>query len=243
MKYSIYPVILVILLLSTSVDRGVAQPAQLSGLWLVEKVSAGDREMTPIAKWTRINPDGTYESGNGWLQSAQGSWTYDSGKKHFLPTQTDGIDDPYGAFSVSFEDDNMLWKRNEEGMEVTVSWHPIEQPPQAPADKVQGLWDLASATEGGQSILKQLDPQNQKYVFLRWDRIYVERTAAGERGTGFWHMGAHSPKITLLSHSKGQQPESWSVSISEEGQMIWTGASDANSGQTLTYERLNQFPE
>ena len=36
----------------------------------------GEMELTPIAKWTQINSDGSYESGNGWLKNSEGQWTF-----------------------------------------------------------------------------------------------------------------------------------------------------------------------
>lgn len=51
--------------------------AQATGLWEVTKVIVGQEEMTPVAKWTQINKDGTFETGNGWLQNGNGTWTFD----------------------------------------------------------------------------------------------------------------------------------------------------------------------
>ena len=53
------------------------------GLWEVVEVSVGNKKMTPIAKWMRINKDNTYESGNGWTQNSIGTWTFDEKKKEY----------------------------------------------------------------------------------------------------------------------------------------------------------------
>lgn len=215
----------------------------LHGLWLMEHVQIGDQEMTPVARWTRILADGTYESGNGWLKSSEGTWTYNETDKAFLPKETNGITDPYGAFTVQPSEDGMTWSRVEDGMEVVVTLKPIDELPKAPSDNVQGLWDLVDAAEGEASALERIDPDGAHYLFIRWDRIYIERDAEGNRGSGYWHMDGHNPVMTLLSHQERQEPQSWNVSFDQQDNLVLKGASDSNRDQTLTYTRIIEFPE
>lgn len=220
----------------------IAQP--ITGLWEVTKVTAGDQEMTPVAKWTRIHGDGTYESGNGWLQNAVGQWSYDPTTNGFRPVEDNGIIDPYGPFTVRFqeEDEAMIWQRQEDGMEVTVFLHKIDKLPMSPADKLRGLWDLKQATEEGTDITSTFDPEDKYYLFIRWDRIYLERTPLGERATGYWHINAHRPEITFMSHTTDKQPEMWRVLV-EDNELQLTGLSDSNNKRVLTFSRINEFPE
>ena len=48
--------------------------SKIEGLWEIEKVKVGDKEMTPIARWVRLNPDKSQKSGNGWFQHSIGTW-------------------------------------------------------------------------------------------------------------------------------------------------------------------------
>lgn len=112
---------------------------RIAGLWHITHVQAGDQEMMPVAKWTRISGDGTYESGNAWLKSSEGTWSFDDQNKTFLPEEMNGLVDPYGAFSASFDGEKMIWNRNEDGVRVIVSLARIEALPKAPADNVLGL--------------------------------------------------------------------------------------------------------
>jgi hypothetical protein len=217
--------------------------SELPGLWLIEHVQVGDQEMTPIARWTRIHPDGTYESGNGWLKSSEGTWVFDPVKNTFLPQETDGLIDPFGPFNIRLAEEYMTWSREEDGMNVVVTLQKIEELPQAPADQVQGLWDLTDATKDGSSIIQTFDPQNSRYIFIRWDRIYVERNAEGVRMTGYWHMNGHRPEMALLSHNEEDQPQTWQVSFNQNNTLILSGISDTNKGETLIYTRIHQFPE
>lgn len=224
---------------------GVAygQGSAFEGLWMIENVRVGNQNMTPVAKWTRIKADGTYESGNGWLKSSEGTWTYDEADQTFLPKETNGLIDPNGAFAVSFNENNMQWKRTEEGQLVTVTLTRIRELPRSPADKLQGLWDLEQAKENDKDITQTYDPQNKQYLFIRWDRVYMERTSQGTRQTGYWHMNAHKPEMTFISHNAEQQPQSWKVEFASEKKMSMMGISDSNKGQLLIYNRLKAFPQ
>jgi hypothetical protein len=144
-----------------------AQP--VTGLWEVTNVTAGSHSITPVAKWTRINPGGTFQSGNGWRQNSEGTWSYDDKTAQFSPKETNGIEEGYGPFTVSFKDSSMLWKREEDGMQVTVTWKKIDQLPMAPADMAAGLWDLIAASDNGKNVLSSYDPDNKYYIFIRWD--------------------------------------------------------------------------
>lgn len=241
MKYVIS--LFLIFLLISGGDKVFAQNITIEGLWLVENVNVGSRNLTPVAKWTRINAGGTYESGNGWLKHSEGIWTYNSDEQTFHPKENNGLTDPYGPFSVQFEGEKMKWIRNEEGQKVTVTFSPINEIPKSPADKVQGLWDLVSARVNEKDITQEYDPEGQHYIFIKWDRNYLQRTSKGEREGGYWNMNAHKPEITFISYTDSNEKHSWKVQFNEGGDMLLTGIDDENQGQKLTYKRRTAFPE
>ena len=216
-------------------------PAQdIIGLWEVTKVQVGGQAMTPVSKWTRINKNGSYQSGNGWLQNAEGTWTYDNNL--FSPKETNGIKDEYGPFTVEFEDDSMTWLREEEGMIVTVSLKKIIKIPKATADHLVGLWDLTAITKEGKSALETFDPDNTYNLFIRWDRMYMERTSKDKRSSGYWHIHGHKPEVTLLSHDKNRPVETWQVVVSQSA-LKMTGISETNKGVEMNFKRLDEFPK
>src|SRR6056297_822698 len=219
----------------------------VEGLWLMSHVNVGDQEMTPVAKWTQINADGTYESGNGWLKSSEGTWRYSTSDQTFRPEETNGLVDPFGPFEVSFPSgeicDEMIWSRDEDGMTVKVTLKRIDELPKAPADEIQGLWVLAEVQENDEVVTKQYDPEDRQYIFIRWDRIYVERTAGGQRQTGYWHMNGHSPEVIFLSHDAETDPQSWRVQTEDAHTLQLTGISDSNRDRIMIFSRINSFPE
>lgn len=240
MKITTYTILIALFVIMTGC---YSSNDSITGLWLITHVQAGDQEMTPVAKWTRISADGTYESGNGWLKSPEGIWSFNEADQTFNPTETNGLDDLYGAFSVSVDGDEMTWQRDEDGTDIVVSLARIEDLPKAPADDVQGLWDLSDVQESGESVMNTFVPDNQHYMFLRWDRIFVERTPEGNQQTGYWHMNGHRPEITLMNHDSGGEPQSWRVETSGDNGLQMTGISDSNRELVLTYSRLESFSE
>lgn len=217
-----------------------AQKERVIGFWEIKKVAVGEENMVPVAKWAKINTDGTYQSGNGWLQNAKGSWHYDTEYNIFSTTDPLDILDEFGGFAVSFDNENMIWEREEEGMPVKVTLTPIRELPMAPADYLEGIWDLVEITEKEQSILNDFDGADKHKLFLRWDRIYMNFSPAGERFSGYWHIHGHKPEITLLPHQEGKKPESWKIEVNEE-ELIMTGISDSNRTIQRKYLRRNTF--
>ena len=145
---------------------------EITGFWEFKKVDVGGKIMTPVAKWTIIDVDHTYRSGNGWLQNSVGTWTYDDKGRQFLPTGINGLKDEFGSFTVSFANENMMWEREEDGMKVQITMERIDEMPMSDADKLIGLWDLIQANKNGKIITSTFDPENKQYLFIRWDRIY-----------------------------------------------------------------------
>ncbi len=143
-----------------------ASAQSVTGFWEIKEVKVGGKLMTPVARWTRINEDGSYQSGNGWQQNSEGTWKYDSNSHFFIPEETKGIKEPYGGFQVSFKEGNMIWQREEEGMPVTVTLVPIRKLPKSTADKIVGLWDLNDALQNGISIKSDFDPEDKYYIFI-----------------------------------------------------------------------------
>jgi len=214
----------------------------ISGLWEIKKVLVGGQTMTPVAKWTNIQKDGFYQSGNGWLQNSEGTWTFDKKKKLYSPIETNGIKDEFGPFTVELKNNTMTWLREEEGMIVTVQLEKVDRKPKSTADRIVGLWDLQDVTKNNTSIVDTVDPNNKRYIFIRWDRLYVERTAQAKRSTGYWHMHGHKPEVTLLSHDKKKALETWKVSIVNTT-LKMVGVSDSNKDMEMTYKRIHRFPK
>ena len=209
----------------------------LEGLWEITSVQVGNKAMTPTAKWTRILKDGTYQSGNGWLQNAEGSWTNDKTQKTITMSQHNGIIDEFGGFKYSFSGDEMMWVRTEEGMEVTVTLTRVKSVPMAPADKLVGVWIAENniVAESGNGALPA-------YFFFRWDRIFKHRNNQGTTETGYWHMNGHKPHVTFLPHNDNHSPETWEVRFTND-ELVLTGLSESNSGRNITYKRSNRIPQ
>ena len=210
------------------------------GLWEVEQVEIGDNNMTPVAKWTRINEDGSYESGNGWLQHAQGSWSYNDTSQTIVMKDSLGLLDEYGGFRVSYAHDQMQWSRQEECMQVEVTLKPISNLPMSPADYLVGLWEIDNPVKDDENKDSNSTLFNTQKVFIRWDRIYVSFDTNNKRQTGYWHIHGHKPEITLLPHDPELEPESWRIDV-DSNKLRAISISEHNQDKSISYRRNNTF--
>ena len=217
---------------------------EIVGLWEVAGVNVGNEIMTPVAKWMRFKENGTFQSGNGWLQNSEGTWTFNEEEMTFQSKSKNGLIDPFGPFNLSWEGSKMVWDRVEDGARVTVTLNRVEKLPKAISDDLVGLWDLSKVFSKGKEIQDQQDPNDKNYIHIRWDRIYRERTSEGKRTTGYWHIHGHKPEITFLSHEQGRNPETWKAKVNESAlELTLEGLSKSNKGLVKIYERLNNFPD
>lgn len=216
---------LMILFIVFSNQLSMAQKESIFGLWEVEKVSMGGKSVTPIAKWARYSKKGTYESGNGWLKSIDGTWTFDSKSNVITSTDLLGFKDKLGGFKVSHQGKKMIWKRNEFGQVVTVLFKRIEKLPMAPSDYLEGVW------------INNDNPQEK--LHFRWDRILVTY-AKSSKSSSYWHINGHRPEITLLPHQKEGKVESWQIIVNDQN-LTMKGVSITNKGLIKKYRRTNQL--
>jgi hypothetical protein len=206
----------------------------LSGLWVVNRVEIDDQNMTPIARWTRLNTDGTYQSGNGWTQNETGEYNMTSDGRISLKSDY-GVRDTFEPFAVTVSGDEMVWTRNEEGAGVTVHFDKSDELPMAPSDYLKGLWKLKSDSD------ESTQEETPWYFHFRPDRIYRQLKPEGDRKTGYWHVHGHRPELTLLPHSEDEKPMGWNIKTSDKT-LNMEGISDSNRGRTLRFERVHVFP-
>ncbi len=223
---------LLIVFLSSTVE------AQITGLWEATSVQVGEESRTPIAKWTEFHKDGSYSSGNGWLQYTTGSWEYDSESGELSMIVIDGFDDPFGPFKIEMNsDDEMIWIREENGETVVVTNKRVDLKPKHPATLAVGLWMVAEASLDGIDRTEEFKNDEFQAVFVRWDNLLREFTADGTRN-GIWRVNAHRPVIDVLYYD-GQKPlQYWDMEFENKDSMTWT-----RDQMIIKFERLTSFPE
>lgn len=195
------------------------------GLWEVTSVKVGDKSMTPIAKWSRFNADGTYQSGNGWTQNDAGTFNYDEKKQVLVINSTYGIKDPAGAFQVRYDFNGMIWERIEEGMKVTVELKRIGTLPMSPADLLIGLWEKQG--------------EEKEFLYIGPDKRFRLNTAEG-RKRGVWFVHPHRNELTLIPADDQSPYQSFDLKVEAEKLILKSGDSTATKSE---YIRLRQFPD
>lgn len=208
---------------------------ELIGLWQIERVKVGSQEMTPIAKWTRINSDSSQESGNGWFQHTIGHWVYDAKNKEIKLTNTNGVKDEFGGFAVVSNDkDQMIWKREEEGEKVQVFLKRIEEIPASPANQLLGIWKLRKGDVNE-------SPDAISYIFLRWDQIVVKQRLGQMKQYGVYKTHAHKNEVQIIYYEDPLRQEVWRYNFVEDNELRLEG--EVNGERiVLEYERIDYFP-
>ena len=192
------------------------------GLWAVNEVMVGGRNVTPTAKWFLFQKDGSLTSGNGNIESFSGFYQYDATKKELI--QDNGNEpDPYGAFKTKLTKSHMTWERLEDGMKVIVQLTKVDKKPKAPWDLIQGGW-VISKSEGvdpeSAKVKSIYDIDKERYFFM-WDRAYRKFNSTGEQiETGVWHIGGHSNEIWTITNSDNTKTI-WELTFDGET-MIWS---------------------
>jgi hypothetical protein len=115
---------------------------------------------------------------------------------------------------------------------VVVQFERTERLPKSSADMLVGLRDLREVTKNGKVETSMFDPDNKYYIFIRWDRVYVERNVEGQKTGGYWHINAHRPELTLLPHDEVEKKENWNIRADAE-ELKMEGLSDPNKGMVI----------
>lgn len=210
------------------------------GLWEVTQVNVGEEIMTPVAKWFRNNADGSFQAGNGWTQNSVGFWKYDEKASTYSSASTNGVEDEFGAFQISFQEGQMIMQREEEGMTVVVKMKQVEELPVAPADQLPGVWLLDQATSSDHSILDSIQIETVQFIHIRPDKRFRLRKGDGTQDRGYWHMHGHKPELTLIHYNREKDYQQFMVSFQDE---LMTFDSQDEENVRLTYKRVFSFPE
>lgn len=216
--------------------------AQIEGLWVVKQVNVGKKQMTPVAKWFNLKEDGTQVSGNGWLQHTYGTWLYDRKDATLILRSVNDMDDGFGAFHVVYNDSTMLWERVEDGQTVIVKSVRADVLPRGPVDKIKGVWILESLFNNGVDVSNEVNASKLAYLFMRWDRIFIEGEGEEILRSGIWVIDGHKPIVTFISDIETEAHEKWSVEFQENG-LVLTGLSDHNRMLKRVYRLTNKRPQ
>jgi hypothetical protein len=174
--------------------------AQIIGLWEVESVQVGEEMMTPVAKWFKLMETGKLESGNGGIRNTLGYWRFDLEHRLLYMQNEYKKADPYGPFDVSKEEEQMIWSREEDGMQVTVLLKPVEEIPLAPWDKITGSWKLSKLEPLEGAPLLEFPEKAEMYV--GWDGRYrTDIDLPFMKGSGYWHIQAHRPEMITFPYA------------------------------------------
>ena len=217
---------------------GCENAESIEGLWEVQSVKAGEESVTPNARWIRFNQDHSQVSGNGFFQHTIGTWSFNPENRHLDIVDSNGLDNSYGPFEVSFIDDKMVWEREEDGFDVKVTLSKADELPQTYGDNLLGLWKLVESSAPNQYFPNNVSELD--YIFFRWDRRFVVGRG-GERVHGVYHVNGHKPEVDLIPYSDDLKRIFWAIEYGE-GTIKLTEL-NSDSATVLEFKKIRQFPK
>ena len=210
----------------------------INGLWLVTKVKMGEDEMTPVARWMHFNADSTQTSGNGWLQHSEGTWNLNKNNQ-LTVINTNGLLDEAEPFTVEFENNNMIWTREEFGQQVEVTLEKTDKTPTSEANKLYGLWKFDTIFKEGKEVSDSLNPSKKAMLFLRWDSTYELRNYPEGVLYGIFKTHGHRQQIDMVSYSKEPKYQFYEFKLDENKLLL----KSTNSNTQIKLTRIYQFLE
>ena len=213
----------------------------IEGLWVVNNVKVGERNMTPNGRWMRFNADSTQQSGNGWYRHSVGTWQFSPQTNELKIVNTNGYEDTFEPFIVSFSNDTMIWKRTEDGRNVVVILSRTNELPQTYGDKLLGIWDLEESQHNGENITNEEAPNQKRHIFFRWDKRFVIQHAPEGSVTGVYNVNGHQPEMTWIFDDRNKERIAWKFNVSDDKLLLKSISPDGT--RERTYKRIRQFPK
>jgi len=217
-----------ILIFSLLLSLG-AQAQKFLGLWEIAKVEVGGQEMTPQSKWIEFDSLG-FKGGNGLLQNGAGLYDWDTVANTLSLNDTLGFKDLYEPFQVFWQGDTMIWRRVEDGAAVKVICLSAEVIPFRNCDAAVGVWVPSEESD------------SLSYLFLRWDRVYIEQYKDGRRFSGVWQAHAHRPELIFLPWDRKVKPRSYRIESGLWEELILHSNDDSSEDRQVFYRRRS-FPD
>lgn len=232
-----YRSIIGLLILSIFISCNENKTSTISGLWLVKKVEMGKKEMTPNARWMNFKEDATQTSGNGWLQHSFGTWSL---KNNLLSINNkNGVADLTEPFKVELSKNKMLWKRKEEGENITVYLEKINEIPTSKGNELLGLWKLKSKRVKKDGEFLNTNVTSKETLFLRWDDTYVIQNGPREKKYGIYKIHGHKPELQIVNYGENPKFNFYKFSISKDNLTLVS----TENNEELLYVRVHQFPQ
>lgn len=230
----IISLVFVVAIFTLSCKHQTKNENKIDGLWLVKKVKAGDKEMTPIARWMQFNSDSTQTSGNGWLQHSFGTWMLNA-KNELSVTNTNGIIDTAAPFKIILDKNKMTWSREEEGQNVKVFLEKIDKTPTSEGNKLMGLWELNEVIIEGESE----EIESNKTLYIAWDNRYIKQFEPDKKEYGIYKIHGHKPEIQMVNYGDKPAFKYYKFSLKSDDLVL----KSADDKEEMKFFRIHQFPQ
>lgn len=212
----------------------ISTSAQVTGLWEVTLVQAGDQTPTPVAKWFELKENGDLLSGNGGIINMRGGWQLE--ENQLLFSNPAGESDPTGPFLVTNKGEQMTLSREEEGMQVIVTLQKAKAIPMASWDYLYGGWRLTEVWNGEEDRSTDFTSSS---MYIRWDHQFTIRNSWSGEGTqaGIWQIHGHRSEIRMVYFNEGLENELWTIESINQNQLVLIKKEGPDSVSRLVFKR------
>ncbi len=134
----------------------------------------------------------------------------------------------------------MIWKRNEEGADVTIYLNRVSDITAAPSDSLYGIWDLESAEVNDKVATEIYDPSGKRYLFLRWDNRFSDRNSPDNISDGVFRTGDHNNILEMFYYHGNKSSR---LNFNFRGNfLILESDSSEKEKIKLKFRRIDYFP-
>jgi len=187
-----------------------------------------EKLMTPQSKWVEFSVEGFY-GGNGLQINSAGTYHFAETEKALSLNDSLGFENEFGAFSVAFAEDKMIWTRQENGADIRVVLSRTEEMPLRLADQVIGLWEPLA------------EDREIALIFISWDHTYRITFLDGSREYGLWQAKAHRFELAMVPWDRKKESRFYLLETGSWNEMTFTSLKEDE--QLLKLRRRRSFPD
>ncbi|MFY9241705.1 MAG: hypothetical protein WAO74_01615 [Polaribacter sp.] len=213
---------------------------QISGLWLVKKITIGNTDLSPSPNWIHFYKDSTQASGTGWMQHSIGSWSYQNESEMLTVKNDNGLNgfmNLEDSFKVLINENSMTLQGKKEEQELIISLEKTNALPTLEANKLFGLWKFDSILINGKEVSDSLNPTKNAMLHLRFENGYtLYNYPLGEKyGIFKAHLGRQ--QLEMVNYSNSPKFNFYDFNI--EGEKLLLKSKDEKT--ELTLNRIHQY--
>jgi hypothetical protein len=232
-------------LLSCNTAVNTENQKQIFGLWKVKIMKINNEDFTLPNRWIQFNVDSSQASGNGWLQSSVGTWTYQKDLNLLTVQDVEGLINSSDAnfytapFKVELTKNVMTLKYKNEEKDVIVVLERINKLPTSESNKLFGLWKFESIYIDNKEVSDSLNPEKKAMLSLNWENTYTLYNYPQGEKYGVFKTQGYRNQLEMINYSVSPQFQFYDFNL--EGDILVLKSKEKKT--ELKLFKIDQFPQ